>query len=171
MTNSDADPRKKTDDFAKNLVHTMFGLDKLPADVGGEVLFDDYDDSPKGGSADAAAESGATAELTEAAAAEPRNSRTEYQDDIDDLIMFPEDDDQEDAAAEVCFLRGDADMAKSDALVEAAHFMQQSSGCSGGAGPAWPPPPPPPPSSVGAAAGGGGGGASKKKGKKGRGKH
>ena len=100
MTNSDADPRKKTDDFAKNLVHTMFGLDKLPADVGGEVLFDDYDDSPKGGSADAAAESGATAELTEAAAAEPRNSRTEYQDDIDDLIMFPEDDDQEDAAAE-----------------------------------------------------------------------
>ncbi|MFM7832884.1 MAG: hypothetical protein ACKPJD_13925, partial [Planctomycetaceae bacterium] len=100
MTNSDADPRKKTDDFAKNLVHAMFGLDKLPADVGGEVLFDDYDDSPAAGSAEAAVQNAAAAEVIEAAAAEPLNSRTEYQDDIDDLIMFPEDDDQDDVAAE-----------------------------------------------------------------------
>ncbi|MFN5199614.1 MAG: hypothetical protein ACK5MS_20190, partial [Planctomyces sp.] len=97
MTNSDADPRKKTDDFAKNLVHAMFGLDKLPAEVGGEVLFDDYDDAPAPGTSAAAAQSSAAAEIIEATS-ESANSRTEYQDDIDDLIMFPEDDDHDEVA-------------------------------------------------------------------------
>jgi len=71
MTNSDADPRKKTDDFAKNLVHAMFGLDKLPAEVGGEVLFDDYDDAPAPGTSAAAAQSSAAAEIID----QPANPR------------------------------------------------------------------------------------------------
>ena len=94
MTNSDSDNRKKRDEFAKNLVHTMFGLDKLPSEVGGEVLFDDYDDAPAATPAEAAVESHAAAEVIEAAA-QSSGARTEYQDDIDDLIMFPEDDDHD----------------------------------------------------------------------------
>lgn len=98
MTNSDSDNRKKRDEFAKNLVHTMFGLDKLPSEVGGEVLFDDYDDAPAAAPAEAAVESNAAADVIEAAA-QSSGARTEYQDDIDDLIMFPEDDDHDDVSA------------------------------------------------------------------------
>jgi len=82
----------KEDDSAPNpdlakLAGSYFGLDKLPEDLGGEVLFDEYDDAPVDGSEATANDSSASATDSEGSSpvsgdAVP-NSGSE---DLDDLI-------------------------------------------------------------------------------------
>lgn len=105
MTGPGEDSQKhKSDDAAKYLAESFFGLNLNPADVGGEVLFDDYDDSrtvPLAG--DSSAKTSADLDDSVAAFASAiagRSSVTSppnrFEENLDDLIVFSDDDDDED---------------------------------------------------------------------------
>ncbi|MCA9012616.1 MAG: hypothetical protein KDB01_22850, partial [Planctomycetaceae bacterium] len=105
MTGPGEDSQKhKSDDAAKYLAESFFGLNLNPADVGGEVLFDDYDDSrtaqPAG---DSSVTASADLDDSVAAFSSPSAGRSSvpsppnrFEENLDDLIVFSDDDDDED---------------------------------------------------------------------------
>ncbi len=105
MTGPGEDSHKhKSDDAAKYLAESFFGLNMNPADVGGEVLFDDYDDnksaiqtgsaSPQR-SADGAASFEAFSSA-DAGSSSVTSAPNRFEENLDDLIVFSDDDDDDD---------------------------------------------------------------------------
>lgn len=102
MTGPGQDSKKhKPDDAAKYLAESFFGLNLNPAEVGGEVLFDDYDDNqtPK---MQLDTEPLASDDRTEAIQALVSSGTTgstvhdvpnRFEENLDDLIVFSDDDD------------------------------------------------------------------------------
>ncbi len=105
MTGPGEDSHKhKSDDAARYLAESFFGLNMNPADVGGEVLFDDYDDTKSEIEAGASSQNRPTdrAEPGEAfSTADSGNSSVtsapnRFEENLDDLIVFSDDDDDDD---------------------------------------------------------------------------
>ena len=104
MTGPGDDSQKhKSEDAAKYLAESFFGLNLNPADVGGEVLFDDYDDvrPARSSEGDDAQFSSSQAETTQVFASKPGVSGTtslpnRFEENLDDLIVFSDDDDDDD---------------------------------------------------------------------------
>ena len=98
MTSSGDDSGKRPSNPAGRWARPLSDIGALPDDVGGEVLFDDYDDHPVSSQAAAAAAdvTAAAADASNEAAAAPAGSRHAFDEDIDDLIVFSEDDEEED---------------------------------------------------------------------------
>ncbi|HRA86949.1 MAG TPA: hypothetical protein PK992_02740 [Planctomycetaceae bacterium] len=101
---ADDSHKHKAEDAAKYLAESFFGLNMNPAEVGGEVLFDDYDDvaisaksarmeSDDSDELDAAVlvAGSSTADRVEATSAPNR-----FEENLDDLIVFSDDDDDDD---------------------------------------------------------------------------
>ena len=104
MTGPGEDSHKhKSDDAARYLAESFFGLNMNPADVGGEVLFDDYDDTKSEIEAGASSQNRPTdrAEPGEAfSTADSGNSSVtsapnRFEENLDDLIVFSDDDDDD----------------------------------------------------------------------------
>ena len=103
MTGPNEDPqKKKADEAARYLAESFFGLNMSPADVGGEVLFDDYDDVSRPTAsllsqvmpADAAADE--RTPMAQDLRAGALMSARVIDEDLDDLIVFSDEDDDED---------------------------------------------------------------------------
>jgi len=93
--------KKKADEAARYLAESFFGLNMSPADVGGEVLFDDYDDvsrPAKSLTGQAAADSNASDDrgpLMQDQRANTLSSARALDEDLDDLIVFSDDEEDE----------------------------------------------------------------------------
>lgn len=104
MTGQGDDHKKKSDEAARFLAESFFGINMNPADLGGEVLFDDYDDvrdsasAPDAGSQSAAATTSGDhqLEVTPMASAAKDSVISDLEDDLDDLIVFSDDEDLDD---------------------------------------------------------------------------
>src|SRR5688500_16405896 len=101
--------KKKADEAARMLAESLLGLSMGPPDLGGEVLFDDYDDAKSpvtpaefAGSESpvlaSAADDGATASQKIPAAGSLSDS---FDDELDDLIVFGDEEDDEDEVVSV----------------------------------------------------------------------
>ena len=104
MTGPGEDPQKhKSDDAAKYLAESFFGLNLNPADVGGEVLFDDYDDAPsavhagrnEGLSSVDRDESVQAFVSADASGGSVTSMPNRFEENLDDLIVFSDDDDDD----------------------------------------------------------------------------
>ena len=109
MTGLGEDSHKhKSNDAARYLAESFFGLNMNPTDVGGEVLFDDYDDTKSAIEAGASSQNRPTdrAEVVEAFSnADSGNSSVDsapnrFEENLDDLIVFSDDDDDENDAVD-----------------------------------------------------------------------
>lgn len=105
MTGPGEDSQKhKSDDAAKYLAESFFGLNLNPADVGGEVLFDDYDDSRTAQLAgNSSIVPSADLDDSDVAFSSPSAGRSSvpsppnrFEENLDDLIVFSDDDDDDD---------------------------------------------------------------------------
>ncbi len=92
--------KHKAKDAAKFLAESFFGLNMNPAEVGGEVLFDDYDDVAK--SAQSEPDDSAELDAAVLVAGGPNAVRAEaasvpnrFEENLDDLIVFSDDDDDD----------------------------------------------------------------------------
>ena len=108
MTGPSEDPhKKKADEAARYLAESFFGLNMSPADVGGEVLFDDYDDvkkpavSPLSQVVPDSYESTNSGPAAQEHRPGPSVSSRVTEDDLDDLIVFSDDEDDEDEVEDV----------------------------------------------------------------------
>ena len=107
MTGPSEDPhKKKADEAARYLAESFFGLNMSPADVGGEVLFDDYDDVKKPAASllsqvvpDSYESTNSGPMAQDHRSATSASSRV-AEDDLDDLIVFSDDEDEEDDEVE-----------------------------------------------------------------------
>jgi len=105
MTGPGEDSQKQNpEDAAKYLAESFFGLNLSPADVGGEVLFDDYDDnqSPTAPHSNQPQASAGRMEEIQAFASVDSGSSSalsvpnRFEENLDDLIVFGDDDDDDD---------------------------------------------------------------------------
>ena len=109
MTGPGEDSHKhKSEDAAKYLAESFFGLNMNPADVGGEVLFDDYDDNKSAiqtgstnpqMSADRA-ESVQAFSATDVGSSSVTSAPNRFEENLDDLIVFSDDDDDDDVVVD-----------------------------------------------------------------------
>ncbi|MDA1232020.1 MAG: hypothetical protein O2856_14700, partial [Planctomycetota bacterium] len=106
MTGPGEDSKKhKPEDAAKYLAESFFGLNLNPAEVGGEVLFDDYDDnqSPKSELDSEPLASGDRTEAIQALVSSGSTGSTvhgvpnRFEENLDELIVFSDDDDDDDS--------------------------------------------------------------------------
>ena len=102
MTGPGEDSQKKNpEDAAKYLAESFFGLNLSPADVGGEVLFDDYDDNQSTTAAHNSQpqiSAGRIEEVQAFASVDSGSSSVQsgpnrFEENLDDLIVFGDDDD------------------------------------------------------------------------------
>jgi hypothetical protein len=96
--------KHNSEDAAKYLAESFFGLNLSPADVGGEVLFDDYDDNQSTTAAQGnqpQASAGRMEEIQAFASLDSGSSSVQsapnrFEENLDDLIVFGDDDDDDD---------------------------------------------------------------------------
>ena len=89
------------EDAGKYLAGSFFGLNLSPADVGGEVLFDDYDDNQSTTAAHGNQPQASAGRMEEIQAFDSGNSSVQsvpnrFEENLDDLIVFGDDDDDDD---------------------------------------------------------------------------
>ena len=109
MTGPGEDSHKhKSEDAAKYLAESFFGLNMNPADVGGEVLFDDYDDTKSASLAGGSGlhrsadrdESVQVFSSTDSGSPGVTSAPNRFEENLDDLIVFSDDDDDDDVAVD-----------------------------------------------------------------------
>ena len=109
MTAPGEDSHKhKSEDAAKYLAESFFGLNMNPTDVGGEVLFDDYDDTQSPIVADATsqlrasnhADTGGAFSAVDSGGSNLTSVPNRFEENLDDLIVFSDDEDDDDVVVD-----------------------------------------------------------------------
>ena len=98
----------KSEDAAKYLAESFFGLNMNPTDVGGEVLFDDYDDTQSPIVADATsqlrasnhADTGGAFSAVDSGGSNLTSVPNRFEENLDDLIVFSDDEDDDDVVVD-----------------------------------------------------------------------